>query len=366
MNPKEIMHRWSGYLQAILPGIHLYQVLGLAAFSYGAARARHCHLSRLSAHVPGRIQPASALRRLKRLLHNPRLDVEAVCDEMAVWLRRFNSPTARLLLLLDETPHHNQWRVVKLSVCYRRRALPLVWRTDALAGRPHRQRVLEVLLHAAAVLKRYCPHSEVVLMADRGLCWPEIIDLCQEQGWHYILRAQSHTRFVPTSGPQAGTKLCLSELVEETGHWWYGQGCAFAKAGWRQVSVVACWRSHAAGQWLLVSDLKPSLHLVRWYARRMWHEQSFRDEKSHGFSWEQSHLKTAPATHRLLLVIALAQLWLMLMGTVALSPVWKRRLGLSTHQARTRFSVCRHGWHLLMWCLNNAEPPPCHLRFNPI
>lgn len=361
MNPKEIMHRWSGYLQSILPDIHLYQVLALAAFSYGAARARHCHLSRVSAHVPGRIQPASALRRFKRLLQNPRLDVEAVCEELAVWLTRFNAPTARLLLLLDETPHHNNWRLIKVSVSYRKRALPLVWRTDDLSGRPHRQRVFEVLFQATRLLARYCPQTQVVLMADRGLCWPQIMDFCQQHGWHYILRAQSQTRFVPDVSPEGA--LQLGELVTQEGQWWCGQGHAFAKAGWREVNVVVCWRSQAQGKWLLVSDLKPSLHLMRWYARRMWHEQSFRDEKSHGFSWEQSHLKTAQATHRLLLVLALAQLWLILMGTQALSTLWKRQLGLLRHEARTRFSVCRHGWNLLLWCLNNADFPPCHLRF---
>jgi hypothetical protein len=100
-------------------------------------------------------------------------------------------------------------------------------------------------------------------MADRGLCWPPIMDFCQQHGWHYILRAQSQTRFVPNCSPNYAIQL--GDLVTQEGQWWCGQGRAFAKAGWREVNVVACWLSETH----LVSDLKPSLHLMRWYARRM-------------------------------------------------------------------------------------------------
>lgn len=359
MNPKEIMHRWSAHLQSLLSQTHLYRVVGLAHFSFALAQGRHCHLSRLSAHVPSATQPQSQLRRLKRLLHNSQLDVEQVCDQMAAWLGRFNSSTTRLTLLLDETPHANSWRVVKVSVAYKKRALPLVWRTDALAGRAHHDRVLEVLAHSARLLGRYCPQAQVTLLADRGLCWPEIIDFCHRNGWHYVLRAQRQTRFVMPDGVQT----TLGELVSAKGQWFCGRGRAFAKARWREVSVVALFRPGAKEPWLLVSDWPPSLHLVRWYRQRMWHEQSFRDEKSHGFNWQDSHLQTPQAVHRLLLLVALAQLWLSVLGVWATSPAWRERLGLTSRAARRRASIVRQGWTLLLWCLHNAHIPPTKLAF---
>lgn len=94
MTPKEIMHRWSAYLQHLLPATHLYQVLSLATFSFALAQGRHCHLSRVCAHVPGRAHRESVLRRLKRLLHNPRLNVEAV--ECGSGLRRDGSVAGTL------------------------------------------------------------------------------------------------------------------------------------------------------------------------------------------------------------------------------------------------------------------------------
>lgn len=364
MTPKEIMHRWSAYLQHLLPTTHLYQVVALATFSWALAQGRHCHLSRMCAYVPGAAHRESVLRRLKRLLHNPRLDVEAVCDEMAAWLSRWNSQSAQLILLLDETPHHNHWRVLKVSVAYRRRALPLVWRTDALAKRPHKERVTQVLEQAARLTQRYCPNAQVTLLADRGLCWPQIIDLCHANGWHFVLRAQNQIRFVPTGAcpKQSGP---VGALVTRPGQFFCGQGRAFAHAGWRCVSVVVCWRRESQAPWIVISDLAPTLHLVRLYAKRMWQEQSFRDEKSHGFCWHESHLQSAQTVHRLLLLIALAHLWLLSLGTRARSPEWQKRLGLCAPWATRRRSLFAHGWQFWLFCLQNQLRLPCDILFSP-
>jgi len=367
MNTRESMMRWCAYLQSTLKRTHVYQVQALATFSFAAAQARECHLSRLSAHVPTSVQPASVLRRLKRFLNNERLDVEHICDQIASWLVRWNAPRARLLLLLDETPHHNEWRVVKVSLCHRRRSLPLVWRTDGLTGRSQEQRVLEVLEQTARLRATYAPQAEVVLLADRGLRWPAILRFCQEHGWHFVLRAQSQTHFRYRDAQGQWCETACGQLIRQRGEWFKGSGEAFKKAGWLPVNLVAAWWPQAQEPWLLVSDLNPSLHLMRWYARRMWHEQSFRDEKSHGFQWDKSQIRSSVRMHRLLLILALAQLWLSWLGEVALDPhrPWRARLGLSLKCVRRRWSIFRIGWHFLLYCLNLGLLPPYKLAFSP-
>ena len=151
----------------------------------------------------------------------------------------------------------------------------------------------------------------------------------------------------------------------QRGQFWRGSGEAFSKAGWLKVNVVSCWRPASQEKWILVSDLPPSLPLVRWYAKRMWHEHAFRDEKSHGFCWQESHVTTAARMHRLLLILALAQLWLMLLGTYAQSQTWKRQLGGHRRDERRRYSLLRWGWILLQRCLDTGQLPPCNLAFSP-
>ena len=363
MNTKGIMYRWSAFLQKLLSNTHLYQVQALAAFSFAAARTRHCHLSRLAAEVPLPVLPGSILRRLKRLLNNEHLDVEAICKQAAAYLKAWNQHSARLIILLDETPHSNRWRVLKVSVCFRRRALPLVWRTDALSGRSVTTRVEEVLKQTGEIIKQYAPQAQVILLADGGLCWPSIMDFCQANGWHYVLGAQSQTRFRWQDEQGVEQRCSLGELVQQAGDYWKGSGRAFAKAGWREVTAIACWRSGSQEAWLLVSDLPPSLPLVRWYARRMWHEQSFRDEKSHGFNWQDSRIKEASRVHRLLLILALAQLWLMSMGSRVRQSPQLKKWSLTCGQERQRLSVFQAAWQYLVRCLNLGVLPPCDLSF---
>ena len=367
MNTKQSMHRWSAYLQAVLKGIHRYRVEALAAFSFAAVQSRDCHLSRLAAYVPGGVKPGSVLRRIQRFLGNSKLQVEAVCNEMASWLQRWNFPGAQIIVLMDETPQHNRWRVLKVSVCYKRRSLPLVWRTDPLAGRSTRARVQEVLTQTAMLLQRYAPQTQVTLLADRGFCWATIMKFCRQNGWHFVLRAQSKTTFRWQDEQGKEHFSTLGELVAKKGDRFVGQGVGFKKAGGVPVNVVACWLPRNKEAWLLVTDLPPSFHLVRRYRRRMWQEQSFRDEKSHGFGWQGSAVTTAARMHHLLLILALAQLWLSSLGEAARckTSTWCPSLGLNSSHLRLRWSIFRCGWEMLRWCLNQGMSPPYKLEFSP-
>lgn len=364
MNHKSMLRAWQEYLRRCLEGVHLYQVQALAAFSQAVMCARHCHLSRVSASVPSAAQFHSTRRRLLRFLDNDRIDVEALCEQLGAWLKRWNCPKTRLLLLLDETPLRNDMRVLKISVAYRRRALPLLWCVYPLSHRAQPMpTTLETLLERAAhMVALHAPQAQVILLADRGLCWPQLIRWCHHHHWHYVLRAQGNTRIrlTPHSSPQP-----LQTLVSQPGQWFCGQAEVFQKAGYIECNVMVCWPTRAQERWILVTSLPATLHVGRWYARRMWQEQSFRDEKSHGFCWHESHVHSPERMNRLLLLLALAQLRLMRLGEEALSTQWTQLLGLSCRSTRRLWSCFRTGWHLLQYALVNSRPIPCDLNFTP-
>jgi hypothetical protein len=360
MNTILIMKRWQASVQSTLTALHTYQRRALALFSFAAATERHCSIARLSAAVPSLAQPPSTRRRLLRLLGNERLDaaaISAACGQLAQWLTRWNAPTTRLLLLLDETPWHNHWRVLKLSVAFRRRAVPLLWIVLPLRARelPMEQIVLALLEQAWGVVQQYVPLAAVVLLADRGLCWPSLIRWCQQRGWDYVLRAQRQTRLRWCDEHGVCSEQALSTLAPEPGTWWCGSGLVFKKAGWLPSNVVCCWTRHAKEAWLLVTSLPPTVQCCRWYRRRLWQEQSFRDEKSHGFNWQLSQVgirkNDVQRVHRLWLILALAQVWLLSLGHLAQSPAWRQRLGWQGAGTRRRLSYFRQGYTLLKWQL---------------
>src|SRR5512135_3168958 len=76
------------------------------------AQTQHCHSGRLAAVAPGQTTPAATKRRLERLLDNDRLDPDSVWPQLA---RSMLGGWAggSIVLILDETPNHNDLRCLK-------------------------------------------------------------------------------------------------------------------------------------------------------------------------------------------------------------------------------------------------------------
>jgi len=53
-----------------------------------------------------------------------------------------------------------------------------------------------------------------------------------------------------------------------------------------------------------------------WYKRRFWIEPMFRDDKSMGFHLQTSHLRDPKRMERLLLIVSLAYLWILFLGSL--------------------------------------------------
>lgn len=341
---------WVSMVQALLPGLHGHQAKGLAAMALAMSCRLSCRLSEIAPAAPSAALPASGERRFQRLLANPRLRTQALADALAAGLLASRGP-GRLLLTLDESTPREPLKCLRVSVGYQRRCLPLAWRCydPSAMPAPMDELVRALLLRVAACLP---PGASVTLLADRGLAWPSLLDLCAELGWHYVLRLQGPTRL-----RRDGLAECaLADLTPRPGRSWAGAGEVFKKGGWRALNVVASWPDGADEPWLLVSDLPPTPARLRDYAKRMWIEESFRDDKSHGFDWQKSLLRDPEHASRLLLALALAVRALFALGSRALRR--GRRRALERPDRRT-YSVFGLGRRALLWGLYHDRPPPC-------
>jgi len=348
MSAAPIVAQWrSTVSQQLFPGLHAHQAKALADFSYAMARAGHCQAARRAAWVPTEAAAASSQRRFERLLSNPRLPPRRAQRQLAQSvLEHWDGQT--VLLLLDETPKANDLRVLSVRVGYHHRALPLA----ALCYRPHRlPRPLPQLVHSLLRQVRGClpATAAVVLLADRGLAWPLLVDWCRAHGWHYVLRLQSATRVRRPDGRTSSAR----ELAPRPGQRWLGAAEVFKKAGWRGANVVATWERGMKAPWLLLTDQRASLRHCRTYAKRMWTEESFRDDKSSGFHWQKSQVNDPGHALRLLVVMALAMVlaasqgsWLLKAGRRRqLDPHRRRRLSVIQLGLRWLRYESEHGYH---------------------
>jgi len=382
----DMVRPWCAAVKDLVGGVlHGHQVRALALFSWAVAVAGHCHSGRVAAAVPGAACPASRRRRLERLLANANVRVAAAADALAAavlapWAGR------PVVLILDETcrplrrppdgPGPAQGRklcCMKVSVGYRKRAVPLAFACYRVGGgggrrrRPRRSVPRLVLGLLRRVARAVPPGSPVTLLADRGLCWPAIVDECGRLGWHYVLRLQGQTAVRWTDGAGAGAspsavrqqRRHAADLAPRRGcPPWRGTGVeVFRAAGWRRANVLAVWERRCREPWLLVTDLPATYARCRGYAKRCWCEQMHRDEKSGGFRWDASRVDDPARAERLLLVMALAMLLALSTGGRVLKA--GRRRDLEGGRRRRRLlSIVQLGLRWLRDCLTNGRPPP--------
>jgi hypothetical protein len=298
--------------------------------SMAAALAGHCASGRIASRAPSAAAPASTRRRLERLLGNPRLDDEVVTADLVRAFAAAWPAGRRWVLIIDETDRDDHIRSLQVLVAYKRRAIPLAVRAYRPAGgrRGRRPKLLFRLLRLIAANLPAGTH--VTVLADRGLAWPKLIELCEALGWHYVIRVQGQTavrvwpdRQIPAAvrSAKAGADGDVYARADELAPRRPGGPAlawpakVFRMAGWIDCQFTAAWKRGAkGGVWLVVSDERGGWARCRKYATRCWCEETFRDEKSGGFRWRESRVDEPARATRLLIVIALAMLLCLALG----------------------------------------------------
>jgi hypothetical protein len=253
-----------------------------------------------------------------------------------------------LVLMLDETPGPGDLLCLKLSLGYHHRSLPLAWccyRSGQL-NEPMPSLVQRLIRDAAAALP---PATQITLLADRGFAWPELIDLCRELNWHFVFRIQASTRVMLNDG----TVQCAGHWTSQPYDGFAGEVRMFKKAGWRRVNFLSLWDPDCREPWLLISDRRAVDGLARRYAKRMWCEQGFRDEKSAGFHWRQSRIRNPRRAERLLLIMALAMILAVMLGAKLIKQ--GLRHAIDPHRRR-RLSYLQLGLRQLKELLMQNQP----------
>jgi hypothetical protein len=336
----------------LLPELHGHQAKALADLSFAMAQVEHCHSGKLAKVAPGATTPAATKRRLERTLANDRLDPGSVWPQLArAALGGFAG--GPIVLILDETPNRNDLRCLKLTLAYRKRALPLVCACSAPGDQPEPmpELIAGLLRQAAACLPE---GAAVTLLADRGLAWPQVVDACRALGWRYVLRLQGTTRVRTPDGRERP----VTELAPRPGARWRGEAEVFKKAGWRSAAVAACWERGCDGPWLLVSDRDDGPRLFRRYLKRTWTEELFRDEKSSGFRWGESRVTDPRHAARLVLVMALATYLALGLGSRVVKAGLRRLIESGRQRLLSYFQI---GLRFLTFCINHDRPLPHNL-----
>src|SRR4029453_15658778 len=277
----------------------------------------------------------STLRRFRRWLDNDKIEVSAlygplIAHALAQWGNHV------LYVALDTSMLWNTYSMIRLSVIYRGRAVPLVWTVLEHGSAQVSYDAYKELLDRATLL---LPHPcKVVFLADRGFADTDLMAHLHRLGWHWRLRIKSNFWLY-----RPGRRPCkVGRLSVAQGQACFWQAVWITEKHYGPVHLAVGRPRHGNEWWYVLSDEPTNGQTLQEYGLRFDIEENFLDDKSNGFELEASLIRSAPALSRLCFIIATATLYLVSQG-IEVVKQGKRRW-VDAHWCRGS-SYLKIGWN---------------------
>jgi hypothetical protein len=311
---------WSCIVSQQMNHLSLPQVAGLATWSFGMVMTKSSSLTQVSnfiAKLNGE-KPNTVGQRLKEWYQEAEaktgkkrstLDVSSCFAPLMRWvISLLPRNIEQIALALDATNISDKFVVLSLNIMLAGCGIPMAWcvvkASEPGSWNPHWQKLIKKLHDAI-------PSSfEVIVTADRGLYAAWLYQLIVEAGWHPFLRINHQGTYRLLANQ---TWRPLSEVVRTPGLLWSGQVICF-QTNPLPCTLLARWDIGYKDPWLILTDLAPSQADPLWYRLRSSTECVYRDIKSDGWQWQHTRLLDPNRAERLLLAIAVATLWMVMLG----------------------------------------------------
>jgi hypothetical protein len=317
----------------------------LAWMVVGLIQAECVQLTAWIPFVRGRARYAqSTQRRFRRWLGNPRIEVAPLYGPLIKQaLREWGTQT--LYLALDTSLLWNQYCLIRLSVVYRGRAVPVVWEVIEHGSSSVTHAAYAALLDAVPAL---LPAAiKVVFLADRGFADTDLLAQLRRLGWHFRIRIKA-----TFSVMRPGQLPCkVEDFSLAPGRALFLHNVAITAEQFGPVSLALARHTSTGEYWYIVSDESTTLRTFEEYGRRFDIEENFLDDKSNGFQLESSLVRDADALTRLCLVVAVATLYLVAQGTQVVAQ--QKRRWVDPHWLRGN-SYLRIGWQWVKTALTRG------------
>jgi hypothetical protein len=323
--------------------IRVFSTMGWAVV--GLLLSHHVSLNRWCQHRPGRVKAESKVRQLARWLHNPKIEVSAIYRPLiSMALQTYAGE--KMVLALDTSQLWARFVIIRLSLIYRGRAIPLVWSVMAAGSASVAFATYACLLESAADLLP--ERAQVLFLADRGFVDHRLFRLLRDLNWRFRIRVKQASLVYRSDG----SKTKVSRLMPPKGaarfvhKIWLTDYCF----GPLYLALAHVQTKDGHEQWAIVSDERTDLATFDEYGQRFDVEENFLDDKSGGFQLESSLIREAQALTRLCLILAIGTLFLVSNG-VGVVTLGLRRL-VDSHWKRG-LSYFKIGWRWIEYALTN-------------
>ncbi len=364
MNSASVLwENWQAQVKDLLEGSHGHQKKTLAFFVLGIVLSGSAVLQRVAEVLQERgiseAKMTSIERRLARFIANERIVVVFIWKQfLAQVLPYFQGQ--KLRFVLDATPFQDEMTIVYIGLLVHSRVLPVAWKVMP-ATTKWEEGQWAIVADLLDLITPFLPQTHCTLLADRGLAGYPLVKLCQDRGWHYLLRIdQEHTSRRWMGGKLEKQWHRFNSFILKKGYHWYGKARV-----WQEQTidtwVSIAWEEDFEEAWILISDEEAGWRKIQEYALRMRVEATFQDGKSRGFNIEASWIKDRAHLERLLLVLFVAIWWTSHLAAACIHHGQRSRFDRSDRRDKSIFRLGRL-WLLdilrrarnrasLTWCL---------------
>jgi Transposase DDE domain len=286
----------------------------------------------------------STVRRFARWLENERIDVHAlygplIQQALAEW------GTHVLYLALDTSTLWQTYCLVRISLVYRGRAVPLVWKVLDHPSSSVAYHVYKEMLDEVAELLPFRCH--VVFCADRGFADTHLMEHLATLGWHWRIRIKG-SFWIYREGKGCCT---VNRIPLSAGQALFWHHVYITKQWYGPVHLALGRPQDSMEYWFVVSDEPTEPKTFEEYGWRFDIEENFLDDKSNGFQLESSRLRSAKPLERLCCVLAITTLYLVAQGTEIVKQ--GKRRWVDAHWFRGQ-SYLKLGWNWVKLALSRG------------
>ncbi len=324
----------------------------LAWMVVGVIRSGKIGIPDWTPYVESRAQYAqSTQKRFQRWFYNGRINVNElygplIQEGLSEW------GDHKLYLALDTSRLFDDYCLIRISVVFRGRAVPVTWKVIEHKSSTVSFAVYEGLLdHAATLLPT---GAYIVLQADRGFADTALMNHARELGWHFQIRIKKS--FLVYSN---GRKCNVGGIPLEPGEALFLNNVYITGQKYGPVNLALAFHPEEKERWYIVSDAPVNIETFQEYGNRFDIEENFLDDKSNGFQLEDSKIRSAEALERLCMVLAVATLYLVSQGVEVVRKDKRRTVDVHWFRGNSYLKI---GWKWVKAALCKGWRLCCKLR----
>jgi hypothetical protein len=317
----------------------------------GLIASQHVSLGKIADHQPGKIYSLSQVKKNERWLDNGLIDSETFFTPLIIKiLHGIILQEKELIFVIDGSVVGQACQTLMLSVLWKKKAIPVVWKTiQAPKGHFPESDHLLLLKLLEGILKSL-PAVGCVMLGDGEYDGSQWIQQLQTMQFEYVLRTAKDTlltnQYQEVFQPKkldVGDESCL-----------YIPDCQLSS----QVQThFVLWHEKAFKDPVyLLTNQEIGQMAIGYYRKRFKIETLFKDFKSEGFNLHKSKMTDPERLNRLIIVCALAYLWLIGMGiAIFTKKSWLKRVYKVQKDTLNLFT---HGKRLYKYLIKNDLPIP--------